>query len=267
MPRALSTRAAGALACLALSSSIPAAAAACGSKSGGPTDAPTATLYGAGAYAWADTMVPWACVWNVKDYPAATDDAAFAAAQEAAVAGGGGVVFFPAGTYAFTHNLTLSSNVVIRGAPTTAPAKAGKNPGSLAPTTVFTCPNRAHVGVWNIDAGAANLGVVNVLLDQCAVMLWPALKSTNTTEMHEAYWFDATDVLGMGNNKLVLSNVVRDVSLGRASPIDAANKNVLPYVFSTAIAVYTDKNALVANNLLPASTRKVCVCAAGGVLL
>jgi len=234
------------------------AAAACGSASGGPTDNPVATLYGSGdaRLAWA-ADVRWACVWSVADFPAPSADASFAAAQAAAVAGGGGVVYFPAGTYAFARNLSLASGVVIRGEPTTARARSGKAPGPLAPTTVFECPNKVHQGVWNFAPDAANLGVVSVTLDQCAVMLWPSLVTTAFSPMLSRWWFSATDVAGMGRNKLVLSCVVRDVSLGRSllapPPLDV--DNVYPYSFSIAVGVYSDENALVANNLLPASQR------------
>ena len=47
----------------------------CGSKSGGPQDNPIATLYGNGTYPWADTMVNWSCVYNVKDYGGSFDSA------------------------------------------------------------------------------------------------------------------------------------------------------------------------------------------------
>lgn len=226
--------------------------ASCGSKSSGPTDVPTVTAYGAGVYPWADKMVNFSCVYNIKDFPGTPDDA-FVAAQNEALKNGGGVVYFPAGTYAFARNISQSSNIVIRGAPTTAAAKAGKNPGPLSPKTIFQCPNRAHQGIWNFDPQAINLGVVNIFLDQCAVMYWPGLKTSSYTPMMSMWWFSATDVTGMGSNKLVLGNVVRDVSFGHSllSKVD----NPYPYSFSIAIGVYSDRNALVANNLLPASTR------------
>lgn len=248
--RALSSRAVLALALLARALT---AAPSCGSKSGGPVDNPVAALYGNGTYAWADAMVPWDCVYNVRDY-AGDADAAFVAAQAAAVAGGGGVVFFPAGKYAFARNLSLASNVVIRGAPAAGAAKSGKAPGALAPTTVFECPNRAHQGIWNFDPAATNIGVVNILLDQCAVMFWPGLVTSAFEPMLSMWWFSATDVRGMGSNKLVLGNVVRDVSLGQ-SLLGPKYKNVYPYIFGIAVGVYTDKNALIANNLLPTSQR------------
>ena len=197
-------------------------------------------------------MVNWTCVFSVKDYPGSAD-ASFAAAQTAALAAGGGVVYFPAGSYAFASNLSLASGIVLRGAPDTRPAKAGKAPGTLAPATIFSCPNRAHQGVWNFDPQATNLGVVNIFLDQCAVMLWPGLKTSSYSPMLSSWWFSASDIEGMGSNKLVLGNVVRDVSLGQS--LLGKSGNVYPYVFSIAVGVYTDRNALVANNLLPASTR------------
>jgi hypothetical protein len=238
----------------ACAAALPAAAAAsCGSKSGGPTDAPTATAYGRGAYAWADAMVPWNCTYNIKDF-AGSPDEAFEAAQAEALRGGGGVVYFPAGTYAFARNISIASNIVIRGAPVGgAQAKSGKRPGSLNPATVFQCPNKAHQGVWNFDPQATNIGVVNVLLDQCAVMFWPGLVTSSYAPMQSSWWFSATDVAGMGSNKLVLGNVVRDVSLGKS--LLSKGQYTYPYIFSIAIGVYSDRNALVANNLLPASAR------------
>ena len=104
-------------------------------------------------------------------HPNLTPNVTFqAAAQADAVKNGGGVVFFPAGSYAFASNISLASNVLIRGAPVNgAQAKNGKNPGNLNPTTIFTCPNRMHQGIWNFGAADSNIGVVNVFLDQCAV--------------------------------------------------------------------------------------------------
>lgn len=87
--------------------------------------------------------------------------------------------------------------MLIRGAPVNGQlAKNGKNPGNLNPTTIFTCPNRRHQGIWNFDADATNLGVVNVFLDQCAVMLWPSLKTTTYTPMLSSWWFSASDING-----------------------------------------------------------------------
>lgn len=51
-----------------------------------------------------------------------------------------------------------------------------------------------------------------------------------------------------------MGNYVRDVSLGQ-SLLAPSSGNVYPYVFSIAVGVYSDRNALVANNLLTASQR------------
>ena len=237
------------------SSSSSSEAAACGSPSGGaaPHDAPTATLYGAGAYAWADALVRWDCVYSIADYPGSTNDA-FDAAQADAVANGGGVVFFPAGSYTVSRNLSIASNIVIRGAATTASAKNGRRPGPLAPASILACPNRRHMGVWSMAPNATNIGVVNLYLNQCAIMFWPGLVTTHYESMMQSWWWDATDIAGSGSNKLVLSNVVMDVSYGSAAPASASG-NPYPWAFSIAIGVYTDRNALIGNNLLPASTR------------
>jgi hypothetical protein len=166
---------------------------------------------------------------------------------------GGGVVFFPSGTYAFTELIPLASNVVIRGEPTTQPAKSGTSPGTLAPSTVFSCPPRSHLGVFSL--GANNTGVVNVDMAGCAVMLWPELapgaQSFSWPTDFENYWFGAKAILALGVNKLVLSNQVHDVSFGYPSPAQPqAGQNEFPWVFSTAIACYGSDNVLVANNLV-----------------
>ena len=221
--------------------------ATCGSSSGGPNDNPIAALYGNGTYPWADTLVNWSCVYNVKDY-----GGSFQSAQKAAVDNGGGVVYFPAGTYSFTANIMLESNVVIRGEPTVAMAKKGTSPGSLSPKTVFKCTFGEHIGVFNADPKGENFGIINVELDGCAVMFWPGLKSSSKS--FKSYWYTAEDVVGMGQNKVVVGNKIHDVTYQHPNP-DESNSNITwPYSFSTALASYSDNNTLVANNLISKST-------------
>ena len=112
----------------------------CGSKSSGPVDPPTVTFFGKGTYPWAETMIVWDCVYNIKDFPSTTIDDSFELAQAAASKNGGGVVYFPAGTYTFKGHLYLNSSIAIRGVPTTTKAKIGKLPGPLKPTTRFIFP-------------------------------------------------------------------------------------------------------------------------------
>ena len=250
-------RATSALLLLSAAATAAASSAACGSKSGGPTDAPTASLYGAGRFPWADTLVPWTCVFNIKDYPAASADASFALAQAAATSAGGGVIYFPAGTYSFKKMLLLQNNTVIRGAPTTARAKAGKLPGPLAPATRFVCPDRMHMGVLNSDAQAANLGVVNIAFEACSVMLWPALSPYAPPQdawpgSLKTYWYGAKSVLGAGSRKLVLSNTFSKVALGGVDPT-LPSSNPWAYRFSHAIGLYADAHALAGNNLMAPS--------------
>lgn len=96
-----------------------------------------------------------------------------------------------------------------------------------------------YVGVcWG---QATNLGVVNLQLDGCAVMLWPAL-GPNKFSMKD-YWYEATTIAGMGSNKIVVGNVVKNVNLGSSNPDDKPDG--WPWTFSTAVAVYSDQNALV----------------------
>lgn len=232
LPRAVLIIAAGA-----------AAARGCGSPKSGPTDAPTATLYGAGAFPWAEGMLPWACVYNVLDFPARTADASFYLAQSAAVANGGGVVYFPAGSYKFSGHLYLNSSVAIRGAPTTAKAKVGKQPGPLAPATHFAFPDRMHYGIFNLDPAARALAVVNVALEFGSIMFWPGLSPAPPSAQAlpwpaalKTYWYGATGVVGAGSNKLVLSNTVASVAFGAADPANPATSNPWAFRFSHAIA-------------------------------
>lgn len=106
---------------LAVSPALPALTATrastangCGSATGGPTDNPIATYYGAAAPAWTDE-IRWACVYNLEDFAGPTDGERLQAAQQAAIADGGGVVYLPAGTYTLTTELLLADRVVLRG--------------------------------------------------------------------------------------------------------------------------------------------------------
>ena len=211
----------------------------CGSKSGGPQDNPIATLYGNKSYPWNNSMVNWSCVYNVKDY-----SGSFESTQKAAVSNGGCVVYYPPGTYSFTSNIMIQSNIVIRGMPTTDMAKKGTNPGPLAPKTIFKCTFEKHLGIFNNDPKGANFGIVNIELDGCAVMFWPELKSSSTNL--KMYWWNAEDIIGMGQNKIVLGNKIHDVTYEHPNP--ELNSGIIwPWSFSTAIAGYSDNNTLVAS--------------------
>ena len=72
---------------------------------------------------------------------------------------GGGVVYYPPGSYVFTTNIMIQSNIVIRGEPSTAAAKKGAEPGPLAPKTVFKCTFGQHMGVLNNDSKELTLSV------------------------------------------------------------------------------------------------------------
>lgn len=192
-------------------------------------------------------MVNWTCVFNVKDFKDDLEEA-----QKAAVAAGGGVVYLPAGKYPLKANFEVASGVVIRGEPTgKATAVNGKQPGSLQPKSVVECPDREHMGFFNNDPKAQNFGVVNLDLSGCAVMFWPALKTVSNYNL-KTYFYEATDVTGMGKNKLVFGNRIRDVSYKYPDP-SSTSGNIWPYRWSTAIAVYSENNTLVANNLLAKS--------------
>eukprot|EP00054_Salpingoeca_dolichothecata_P025318 m.176585 g.176585 ORF g.176585 m.176585 type:complete len:178 (+) comp25309_c0_seq25:494-1027(+) len=130
---------------------------------------------------------------------------------------------------------------------------------------VFKCPDRAHLGFFNNDPKGINMGIVNIDSDGCAIMLWPALGPAPVSM--KSYWYDATKVLGLGSNKLVLGNRVRNVNLDNSDPsveswnnaknnASTKSSSPWPWTFSTAIAVYSDNNTLLANNLIDKATAK-----------
>eukprot|EP00730_Choanoeca_flexa_P002492 TRINITY_DN11069_c0_g1_i3.p1 TRINITY_DN11069_c0_g1~~TRINITY_DN11069_c0_g1_i3.p1 ORF type:complete len:490 (+),score=98.81 TRINITY_DN11069_c0_g1_i3:154-1470(+) len=215
-------------------------------------------------------MVNWSNVFNVKDYDSDYDKAAADAAKS-----GGGVVYYPAGTYKLSKSITLVSNVVIRGEPIYTPAKSGTKPGKLEPKTVFQCPDKEHLGFFNNDKDATNLGIINIDSDGCAVMLWPNLSPAKVSM--KDYWYEATKVEGSGSNKVVVGNRIRNVVLGNPDPsmADWSLSNGLnttyglgasdpwPWRFSTAIGVYTASNALIGNNLLDKASRSAKTSVAG----
>lgn len=233
--------------------------AACGSKSSGPIDLPTVSFFGKGAYQWAETMIQWNCVYNIKDFPSSSPDVSFELAQAAASENNGGVVYFPSGTYKFSGHLFLNSSIAIRGAPTIAKAKIGKNPGPLSPTTRFIFPDRKHFGIINIDPQAHDLAVVNIAIEFGSIMLWPGLTPTPPTARDlpwpsslKTYWYGAKSVVGAGKNKLVLSNTLTSVAFGYVDPTNVTS-NPWAFRFSHAVGVYSDLNSLVANNQSPKS--------------
>ena len=81
-------------------------------------------------------------------------------------------------------------------------------------------------------------------------MFWPGLKSSSTNL--KLYWWEAEDIIGMGQNKIVVGNKIHDVTYEHPDP--SVNSDIIwPWSFSTAIASYSDNNTLVANNLISKS--------------
>jgi len=222
-----------------------------------PTYDPVSALYGT-QYPWANVLVNWSSVFSVSNF-----DNDFNKTQAAALRAGGGVVYFPPGIYKFTTNIILESGIVIRGAGTNDSANDNGKPGKLSPKTVFECPDRQHRGIFNNDKNATNLGVVNIDLDNCAIMLWPKLSPKPVS--FKDYWFHATTVEGSGKGKLVLGVRSTNVNLGNPDPTENYNSDAIswPWRFSTAISVYADSDVLVANNLIAKATRKATTSVAG----
>lgn len=237
-------------------------AASCGSQSckqgNCPSDDAVNSQY-PGEYTWSQNL-KWNCVFAITDYSGNTDDSKFVAAQNDALANGGGVVYFPPGDYYFNDHIYLNSSVSIRGAPDVRPAHIGPVPGPLAPTSRLHCPLYQHYSILNYDPAATNMAVVNVELDGCGVLLWPGMSSTITPDAAwdiKGYWINATNITGQGSNKIVLGNVIHDVSLGNATRPWTGHVaySPWPWSYSVALSVYADKNVLVANNMLPQSTK------------
>ena len=117
---------------------------------------------------------------------------------------------------------SCESNVVIRGESTTEMAKKikGTSPGSLSSKTVFKCTFGEHIGVFNNDPKGANFGIINVELDGCPVMFWPALKTDSKSL--KGYRWTAEDMIGMGENKVVVGNKIHDVTYQHPNPDDSS---------------------------------------------
>ena len=121
---------------------------------------------------------------------------------------------------------------------------------SLSPKTVFKCSyiRRAHLCFEN-DLKGENFGIINVELDGCAVMFWPALK---TTIQGLKFWWAAEVVIGIGQNNVVIGNMSHINILTQVIP---AVTSYDPGDFTRPYkACYSDGNALVANNLISKST-------------
>ena len=68
------------------------------------------------------------------------------------------------------------------------------------------------------------------------------------------YWKKA-DVIGLGQNKVVIGNKIHDVTFQHPDTDNSSSYNIIwPWTFGIAIACYSDSNALVANNLISKST-------------
>ena len=63
----------------------------------------------------------------------------------------------------------------------------------------------------------------------------------------------------MGKNKLVYGNRIRNVSCKDPSRPGQTIANEWPWPYGTAIALYSDENGIIANNLLPKADRHVKV--------
>ena len=84
-------------------------------------------------------------------------------------------------------------------------------------------------------------------------MFWPGLKSSSTNL--KTYWWEAEDIIGLGQSKIVMGNKIHDVTYEHPDP--AVNNGIIwPWSFSTAIAYYSDNNTLVASNLISKINQK-----------
>ena len=102
---------------------------------------------------------------------------------------------------------------------------------------------RALIGVYaRLAATARALGVVNIELRACAVMLWPGLLPAAPSPIPwpsslKTYWYGATAVAGQGSRKLVLGNKVRisaSSRVTRVSLIDVCWTQVHDVVYGRA---------------------------------
>ncbi|HYE05055.1 MAG TPA: hypothetical protein VEL07_05965 [Planctomycetota bacterium] len=198
-----------------------------------PRDDPVAARYGHD-HGWVAAF-PWTRVFDARDARAPDDRRRIALAIDAAVAAGGGVVWLAPGTWRVDRDIELPAGVVLRGS-------------GHASLLVF--PDRAGAGIINADARARDLGIVDLAIDGGSIRLLPEL------EGHDGAfdgWRRASGVVGMGARKLVVGVALRHATQPLGEGL------AWPHPFSTAVAVYSDEHALVADNDLLPATRRVDV--------
>ena len=218
--------------------------AACGSPSSGPTDNPVASRY-ADAPPWTQ-QIQWSCVYNIRDFEGATDTDRFNGARERAIAHGGGVVYFPAGIYQFSDNLSLANGIVLRGeTPTSADAKSDVyRPPTRLEFPKYE-PSQSDSGGSNQTAfkkiltqspnADSNLGLVNIDINRAGVEL---IGDPDTGENQNIV------ILGVRSNNVAEPDAGVPDPAFQAAWLRYSNR----FVANFKISAYA--NVLVANNRL-----------------
>lgn len=258
------------------------------SASACPSDNPVASFFKGSELSslrlqWTDGM-PWSCVHSLSDYPKGTTEERIAAAASAIQKNSskGGVVYLEAGTYKVSGDIVLPPSIILRGAATTAPARSGSNPGSLAPATRLEFPELMYNGI------SCSNGSSEALLDsrRRAREAWPDSPPRNIAEararglsvLDGSAQAAASPVMGVCSNSSVVnldidSGYVSLASDGRSQwmlahgnrirnvnykypegPSAGKQPNEWPWRFSTALAVVASDGAAVTNNLLGQAT-------------
>ena len=217
-----------------------------------PSNNPVAARYG-NAYPWSSN-IQWGTVVNVMDHGAVangtTDNlSAFNAAASALASLGGGVIYFPAGSYYFSNDLLLPSNVVIRGAnPLSGQDNALQSSFSLP--TKFEFPKYVFTETGN---GTANSTAFKfIILDPATANSASNVGIVNVDINRAGIGFSATDKVNATGENMVIMNVKTN-NVGKPTPgVPDASKGQLGYQrhcfrFTFNINVYNKKNILIAN--------------------
>ncbi|MCC5830069.1 MAG: hypothetical protein JJU36_11540 [Phycisphaeraceae bacterium] len=200
--------------------------------------------------AWADAL-PWSNVVNIREIDGRDWASRLDAAQEK-LGRRGGVVFFPAGTYEFNRDIIIRDRIILRGQCPEEQTDARKEDYRLASRIQFpkfrpslegdgTPHDSSFRRIRTADPETdSNLGVVNLHIDY------------GTIEFADGEDFKA------GRNRLVFGCILTHaIRLNPNVPDREIGQHAwqrYPLRHHGAINIFTEENALAANNRLPPST-------------
>ncbi|MCS7180497.1 MAG: hypothetical protein NZ891_04000, partial [bacterium] len=193
--------------------------------------------------------INWANVVNIKDFKGNDWNERFDNAQKFLSQTGGGVIYFPAGIYKFNESIYLQDGIVFRGEEPEIIKDARDERYKL--DTKFDFPqytfkqeengtpiNTAFKGIYLFNPSKdSNCGVINIEIN------------------HGHIYFGEDENHNAGKNRIVYGCVLKNCAVANKIVPTEWQKKWQRYTdgFRAAIHVYTEENALIANNRIPES--------------